>query len=453
MLDLIQTIFWAIVAIGLLVGVHEFGHFWVARRLGVQVLRFSIGFGKSLWTVRGRDGVEYVVAAIPLGGYVKMLDEREAPVAPDLAARAFNRQPLSVRSAIVLAGPLANFLFAILAYWLLFVGGETVLKPVLDTPPPQSVAAEAGFRAGDEILRVGSSPVQGWESVLMAFVRHAVDGRSAEVLVLRQEGYEQELQIAGTDLLRLTSEQDGLRALGFVQHLPAMPAVIASVNAGGAADRAGFLPGDEILAVDGRAIDSWQDWSAQIRQNPGRTLMVRLHRNGQVIDLQLIPAERQDGTGLIGFAGVGTSSPAELFAALQVEVHRGPLQALGRSLSETWNMSALTLKVIGGMLSGRMPVESIGGPLTIAKTAGDTADASLGIFLKFLAMLSVTIAVLNLLPIPVLDGGHLAFYLVEAIKGSPLSEAVQAKAQTLGMMLLFGIMFLALYVDFGRFFG
>ena len=453
MLDLVQTIFWAIIAIGLLVSVHEFGHFWVARRLGVQVLRFSIGFGKPLWSKRGADNVEYVVAAIPLGGYVKMLDEREGPVAAELASRAFNRQKLSARTAIVFAGPLANFLFAIGAYWLLFVGGDTVLRPILDTPPPQSIAAQAGLRGGDEIISVGGKDMQGWESVLMALVRHAVDGRDADIVVLRDRLYEQNLSLAAADLLRLTQEQDGLRALGLMQFLPAIPAVVASVNSGGAADNAGFLPDDRILAVNQAAINSWQDWSEQIRLHPEQAMAVRVERNGLSVDLTLIPAARQSEAGIIGFAGLGATSPPEVFAPYQMDVHLGPFAAFGRALEETWTMSALTLKVIGGMLTGRMSVDSIGGPLTIAKTAGDTAGVSLMIFLKFLAMLSVTIAVLNLLPIPVLDGGHLAFYLIEAIKGSPVSEVIQAKAQTLGMMIMFGIMFLALYVDFGRFFG
>jgi len=293
MLDLMQTLFWAIVAIGVLVSVHEFGHFWVARRMGVQVLRFSVGFGKPLWSRRAADGVEYVVAAIPLGGYVKMLDEREGPVAAELAPQAFNRQPLRARTAIVLAGPLANFLFAIAAYWVLFVGGETVLRPILDTPPPQSIAAEAGLRGGDEIIRVGNKEMQGWESVLMALVRHAVDDRDAEIVVLRERLYEHSLLLPASALLRLTQEQDGLRALGLLQFMPAMPAVIASVTPGGAAANAGFLPDDRIIAANQISISSWQDWSEQIRLHPARAMAVRVERNGQLLDLTLVPAVRE----------------------------------------------------------------------------------------------------------------------------------------------------------------
>ncbi|OOY48523.1 RIP metalloprotease RseP [Solemya velum gill symbiont] len=449
---MLQTIFWTIIAIGLLVTVHEFGHFWVARKLGVKVLRFSVGFGSPLWKRTARDGVEYVVAAIPLGGYVKMLDEREGGVDEAELPKAFNRQKLGVRTAIVLAGPLANLIFAIFAYWAIFLSGETGLKPILDEPIPESAAAAAGFRSGDEIVEVGGESANSWERVIYQLVEYAVDGEAAPVSVVGEDGMQRELFLPAESLLVLTESQGAVSQIGLVQKLRHIPAVIGEVVTDSPAEAAGFQPGDRVTGVNGKPIQDWHGWSREIRENPGRGLEVEVERNGRLQLLQLIPGEKGSGDSVIGFAGVSYTDDVD-FGRYRSEIHYTPLAALERAAQETWKMSALTLKVIGGMLSGQLSVESLGGPVTIAKAAGDTAEIGIGAFVRFLAMLSVTIGILNLLPIPVLDGGHLVFYLIEFLAGRPLPDSVQARAQGIGMMIMLGIMLLALYVDFGRFFG
>ncbi|OOZ18700.1 RIP metalloprotease RseP [Solemya velum gill symbiont] len=449
---MLQTIFWTIIAIGLLVTVHEFGHFWVARKLGVKVLRFSVGFGSPLWKRTARDGVEYVVAAIPLGGYVKMLDEREGGVDEAELPKAFNRQKLGVRTAIVLAGPLANLIFAIFAYWAIFLSGETGLKPILDEPIPESAAAAAGFRSGDEIVEVGGESANSWERVIYQLVEYAVDGEAAPVSVVGEDGMQRELFLPAESLLVLTESQGAVSQIGLVQKLPHIPAVIGEVVTDSPAEAAGFQPGDRVTGVNGKPIQDWHGWSREIRENPGRGLEVEVERNGRLQLLQLIPGEKGSGDSVIGFAGVSYTDDVD-FGRYRFEIHYTPLAALERAAQETWKMSALTLKVIGGMLSGQLSVESLGGPVTIAKAAGDTAEIGIGAFVRFLAMLSLTIGILNLLPIPVLDGGRLVFYLIEFLAGRPLPDSVQARAQGIGMMIMLGIMLLALYVDFGRFFG
>ncbi|OOY44885.1 RIP metalloprotease RseP, partial [Solemya velum gill symbiont] len=431
---------------------HEFGHFWVARKLGVKVLRFSVGFGSPLWKRTARDGVEYVVAAIPLGGYVKMLDEREGGVDEAELPKAFNRQKLGVRTAIVLAGPLANLIFAIFAYWAIFLSGETGLKPILDEPIPESAAAAAGFRSGDEIVEVGGESANSWERVIYQLVEYAVDGEAAPVSVVGEDGMQRELFLPAESLLVLTESQGAVSQIGLVQKLRHIPAVIGEVVTDSPAEAAGFQPGDRVTGVNGKPIQDWHGWSREIRENPGRGLEVEVERNGRLQLLQLIPGEKGSGDSVIGFAGVSYTDDVD-FGRYRSEIHYTPLAALERAAQETWKMSALTLKVIGGMLSGQLSVESLGGPVTIAKAAGDTAEIGIGAFVRFLAMLSVTIGILNLLPIPVLDGGHLVFYLIEFLAGRPLPDSVQARAQGIGMMIMLGIMLLALYVDFGRFFG
>jgi regulator of sigma E protease len=449
---MLQTIFWTIVAIGLLVTVHEFGHFWVARKLGVRVLRFSVGFGSPLWKRTARDGVEYVIAAIPLGGYVKMLDEREGGVDEAELPRAFNRQKLSVRTAIVLAGPVANLIFAVFAYWAVFLSGETGLKPILDAPTQNSAAAAAGFRSGDEIIAIGGEPANSWERVIYQLVEYAVDDKAAPVSVIGEDGLQRELYLPAESLLALTESQGAVSQIGLLQKLPEIPAVIGAVVTDSPAQAAGFQSGDRVAGVNGKPIQDWHAWSREIRENPGRGLEVEVERDGRLQLLQLIPGEKGDGDSVIGFAGVSYTDDID-FGRYRSEIHYSPLSALERAVQETWKMSALTLKVIGGMLSGQLSVESLGGPVTIAKAAGDTAEIGIHAFIRFLAMLSVTIGVLNLLPIPVLDGGHLAFYLVEFLAGRPLPESLQARAQGIGMMIMIGIMLLALYVDLGRIFG
>ncbi len=440
-----------VVALGILITVHEFGHFWVARRLGVKVLRFSIGFGRPLWRRTGRvDGTEYVIAAIPLGGYVKMLDEREGPVVPEERDRAFNRQSLKVRSAIVAAGPLFNFLFAILAFWLIFVTGDTGTRPWIGSVAPDSLAWQAGFRPDDEVLAVADRSTPTWESAVYALLRESVEDRDLPVRVRDADGVEQVRMLPGQRLARLAEEGNILDGIGLTPKRPTLPPVIGRVVPGEAAERAGLRTGDRILSVDGARVDSWNGLVEMVRQNPGRILRLEVERGGSWIELSLPVGVREADGRRIGRIGAGVEVPEGLYDAYRAEFRLGPLEAVGAATAKTWDMSLFMLRMLGRMLTGEASVKNLSGPISIAQTAGRTASYGLVYFLKFLALVSISLGVLNLLPVPVLDGGHLLFFLIEALKGSPLSEEWQLQGQRIGIAILLALMGLAFYVDIAR---
>ncbi len=443
-----------VVTLGVLITVHEFGHFWVARRLGVKVLRFSVGFGRPLWQRRaGADGTEFVVATIPLGGYVRMLDEREGPVPAAERARAFNRQPVGSRIAIVAAGPAFNFLFAIAAYALMFMVGVSGLRPVLGPPVPGSPAAEAGFRNGDEIVAVANAPTPTLNDVMLALLDEGMAGGTVEVEVRDADG-RSVLRILrpgeGSDLSRPGQLFTGL---GLTPLQPRFPAVIESLQPGGAGEQAGLEPGDRVLAVDGEPVADWQDWAEVVRRHPGQALNVRLERDGVEQTLVITPAAVETAAGAQGRIGAYGRVPPELAEGLRVVVIHGPLAAVSEAMVRTWEMSAFTLRMLGRMVVGKASLENISGPISIAQFAGQSASVGLIPFLSFLALVSISLGVLNLLPIPVLDGGHLLYYLIEMVKGSPLSEAVQAFGQRLGIIGLVLLMGLALFNDLVRLLG
>jgi len=442
-----------VVALGVLITVHEFGHFWVARRLGVKVLRFSIGFGKPLLRWSGKDDTEYVVAALPLGGYVKMLDEREEPVPEPELPHAFNRQSLPVRSAIVVAGPLFNFLFAIFAYWAIFVGGDTGLKPLVGEVAPQSIAAEAGFKPSDEILDIDGKETPAWESVIYALLEKSLGDKDLQVRVRDAEGVEDTRILPGTALRGLTEDGQLLENLGLTPKRPVVPPVIGDVLKGEAAATAGLEPGDRIITADGKPMESWGDWVEYVRARPEKPIGLVVARDGLEIEVTLTPAALEQNGEVIGRIGASVEIPERLFEEYRVEVKYGPVAAIGVAARKTWDLSALTLKVIGKMLLGEMSVKNLSGPISIAESAGKSASYGINPFLKFLAVVSVSLGVLNLLPIPVLDGGHLLFFLIEAVKGSPLSEEAQMQAQKIGIILLLALMTLAFYVDLSRLLG
>ncbi len=438
------------VTLGVLITVHEFGHFWIARRAGVKVLRFSIGFGKPLWRRVGRvDGTEYVIGAIPLGGYVKMLDTREGEVEDGDAHRAFDRQPVATRTAIVLAGPAFNFAFAILAYWLLFMGGVSALRPVLGEPLPASSAAAAGFRAGDEIVAVAGEPVRTLEEALLALLDHGVPGAAVAVQVRDADGALRTHTLVAPE----AGGDDGLGHFGLVPYRPPLPAVIGSLKEGGAAQAAGLAPGDRVLAVDEVAVKDWADWAARVRAHPGQAMTVRLEREGAVRTLSLTPHAVETARGREGQIGAYAQMPSDLAESLRVVVRYGPLDAALAAVGKTWDMSAFTLRMLGRMLIGQASLDNLSGPITIAQMAGQSAAVGLSAFVSFLAVVSISLGVLNLLPVPLLDGGHLAFYLIEALKGSPLSEAAQAAGQRIGVAVLLLLMGLAFFNDLARLFG
>ncbi len=443
-----------LLALGILISVHEFGHFWVARRLGVKVLRFSIGFWRPLWRRVGRvDGTEYVIAAVPMGGYVKMLDEREGKVAPEERHRAFNRQGLGTRTAIVVAGPLFNLLFAVLAYWGILVVGESGTRPVIGTVAEGSIAAKAGFQRGDQILLVGERATPTWEAVLTAFMGGVLDEEDLPVDVRDASGAKQTRWFDAQALADLPEDPAVLSQIGLSPLRPPLPPVIGELVPGESAAAAGLRVGDRILRVEGEAVDTWEAWVGWVRSHPEQALGVEIEREGARLRMEVTPRAITQGGERIGRIGAGVAVPPGHGDEYRILVRLGPVEALGEALRKTYEMSRLMLRVLGRMLIGRASVEHLSGPISIAESAGKSASNGPGYFIKFLAVVSISLGVLNLLPIPVLDGGHLLYFLIEAVKGSPLSERVQLQGQRIGMAFLLMLMGLALYVDLGRLLG
>lgn len=446
-----QSLLFLIVTLAILVVVHEFGHFWVARRCGVKVLKFSVGFGKPLWSRHAKDGTEYIVAAIPLGGYVKMLDEREGEVSSDELDKAFNRKPLSSRVAIVAAGPIANLLFAVCAYWLIFLIGVPGIRPIISDVVPDSPAAYAQFVPGDEIAAVNGQKTSTWSSVLNAFLRVSETSEIAEVTIKSGASeFSRTLKIDKFDQLT-TSPRLLLTQLGIEPLKIGLRPIIASITEGKAADKSGLNTGDLIISVDGELIKDWTQFVRLIQASANKSLNLIVKRGEETHHLVLRPEDSGNDIGHIG-AGVDSSKTKlpEEFKAVQ---RYGLISALGKACYQTWAFSTSTLKSIGGMLTGSVSSENIGGPITIAQYAGKSADRGLISFIDFLAMISISLGLLNLLPIPILDGGHLALYLVEWIRGAPLSEQMQFQIQKVGVFILLMLMFLAFFNDLTRLFG
>ena len=448
------SLFFFLVALGILVTIHEFGHYWVARKVGVKVLRFSVGFGRPLLTWRrGADNTEYVLAAIPLGGYVKMLDEREDDVDPADVHRAFNRQSLARRSAIVVAGPLFNFMLAIAAYWLIFVMGVTGLKPIVGEVTENSIAGRAGLVTGQTIVAVDSTPTPTWESVVITMLDSALGG--GEVRVEVQDGQTQRMEEKYLIFGAIPKDLNRGGFLDFVGVRPYRPALlpeIGNVLPQGAAQRAGIQSGDIVLAVDDTAVEDWGVFVDYIRARPEQNILVTVDRQGVQLDFALVPqryATEQGDVGRIGAEVLRQKMPDEL----KVLVQHGPVQALESATVKTWDMSLLTVRMLYKMVTGGVSLSNLSGPISIAQYAGYSASIGLISFLTFLAIVSISLGVLNLMPIPMLDGGHLMYYLVELIKGSPLSEQAQLMGQKFGVAVLLSLMLLAFYNDIVRLFA
>lgn len=439
-----------LVALGVLVTFHEFGHFWVARRCGVKVLRFSVGFGSPLVRWHDRHGTEFVIAAIPLGGYVKMLDEREGDVPPALLDSAFNRKTVRQRFAIVSAGPLANFLLALVFFWLLAMLGSQQVRPVVGAVESGSLAAQAGMAVDQEIVAVNGKPVSGWGEVNLQLVRRLGESGQLDVTV-REVGSsaERQLQIPLQNWLKGVEEPDPITALGIRPWRPQIAPVIAQLDPEGPAQAAGIQLGDRLISLNRQPLDDWQQVIDAVKVLPGATAVLEVERDGQRVDVPLTLAARGEADARRGYLGAGVEGgewPAEMLR----EVRFGPLDAVVEGAKRTWTMSLLTLDSLKKMLFGELSVKNLSGPITIAKVAGASAQSGLGDFLNFLAYLSISLGVLNLLPIPVLDGGHLLFYLVEWVRGRPLSERVQGWGVQIGISLVVGVMLLALVNDLGR---
>ncbi|MGS2742678.1 RIP metalloprotease RseP [Halomonas sp. LS-001] len=451
-MGLIQNILAVIVVLGLLVTFHEFGHFWVARRCGVKVLRFSVGFGKPFWSRVDRHGTEFAVAAIPLGGYVKMLDEREGPVPDDELDQAFNRKSVWQRIAIVAAGPLANFLLAIVAYWAIFVAGTTTVAPLVGDVTPSSPAAEAGLERGDEIVAIQNEPVRAWDEInlkLVAMIGHdgvlEIEARPTASSSPRTYA----LQV--DDFLVRQNPPQPFETLGFTPWRPQMPALIGQVLAGEAADQAGLQVGDKVISVNDRPVDDWMAFVSVIRSSAGETLSLVVERDGRQQTLTLTPGRnvQAEGGEAIGYIGAG-AEPVSWPEDMRREIRYGPLEAVGQAVAKTGEMSLLTVDAIRKMLVGLISPSNLSGPITIAQISGDSARAGLEAFIGFMAYLSISLAVLNLLPIPVLDGGHLFYYLIEVVRGRPVSEKTQAIGLRIGITMVGTLMIMALYFDLMR---
>ncbi|GGH96836.1 RIP metalloprotease RseP [Pseudomonas fluvialis] len=435
-----------LVALGVLVTIHEFGHFWVARRCGVKVLRFSVGFGTPLWRCRDRQDTEFVIAAIPLGGYVKMLDEREESVPEALRDQAFNRKPVGQRIAIVAAGPLANFLLALVFFWVLAMLGSQQVKPVVGELLPGSPAELAGVRPGEEIVAVDGKTTSGWSAVNLQLVKRLGETGSLRLeLVTPGDSLARQVDVPLQAWLRGAHDPDPLAGLGIRPWRPQVTARLAHLDESGPAAAAGLRLGDHLLSLDGQPVGDWADWVRAIQQRPGEAVRVGFERDGLVQELSITLAER----GQTGYLGAGVAA-GEWPAQMLREERFGPFAGLLEGARRTWSMTLLTLDSLKKMLLGELSVKNLSGPITIAKVAGASAQSGLGDFLHFLAYLSISLGVLNLLPIPVLDGGHLLLYLVELVRGRPLSERVQTWGMQIGISLVIGVMLLALFNDLGR---
>jgi len=439
-----------LVALGVLVTFHEFGHFWVARRCGVKVLRFSVGFGMPLLRWHDRKGTEYVVAAIPLGGYVKMLDEREGDVPAELVDQSFNRKTVYQRIAIVIAGPVANFLLAIAFFWVLAMLGSQQVRPVIGAVETGSIAQKAGLISGQEIVSIDGQATTGWSAVNLQLVRRLGETGSIAVKV-RDQGSDVETPhtLVLDNWLKGADEPDPIRSLGIRPWRPALPPVLAELDSKGPAQAAGLKTGDRLLALDGQPVNEWQQVVDWVRVRPDTKISLSVERDGATIDVPVTLVARGEGKATTGYLGAGVKGvdwPAEMLR----EVSYGPVAAVAEGARRTWTMSVLTLDSLKKMLFGELSVKNLSGPITIAKVAGASAQSGVGDFLNFLAYLSINLGVLNLLPIPVLDGGHLLFYLIEWARGRPLSEKVQGWGVQIGVSLVVGVMLLALVNDLGR---
>lgn len=455
MMSLLQSLLAFLVVIALLVTIHEYGHYWVAKRLGVKILRFSIGFGPTLWKRHfGKDRTEFVIAAIPLGGYVQMLDEREGVVPEAELNRAFNRQTLGVRAAIVVAGPVANFLLAIAAYILMFMLGISGMRAMVGEITPDSVAAKAGIKPNYEVMEVNGHTAERWESVVNQTLQSLSRNDSSVTYRLRQHGSEQIQYDADLDLQKLNiddlAQGHFLEKLGIKPFRPKIPAIVGALSPNGIAEKAGLKVGDKIVRVDALAIADWISLAQYINRHPQQNLTLEVERAGQTNFNVKVTPENVKGDGRIGIAALQDYVLPDKYVVLE---HYGLFDAVTHSVEKTWDMSLLTLRLMGKMLSLEVSMKNISGPISIAEFAGRSAQLGMVTFISFLALVSISLGVLNLLPVPMLDGGHLLFYLIEWLKGSPLDDNAQSLLQRVGLTLILMLMSVALVNDVGRLLG
>ena len=456
------TILSFIFTLGLLITIHEYGHFIVARMFNVKVLRFSIGFGKPIWQTKfGQDQTELIIAAVPLGGYVKMLDEREieedkkngdsTPVlsSEDLL-RAFNRLPVLKRMAIVLAGPVANLLLAIVLYWGLLVSGVMVLKPIVGAPPPNTVAASLGFKEDDFIQSVNDEKVQSWQDVRWQIMRHAAEKNPVSVQVTNEKYGPQVIELDVQKIDFEDTKTDFMAQIGLMPKQPVVAAKIGEIVKDSAAERAGLKSGDVVIAMQNQKISAWEQFVSTIKTHPNQYIQLRIIREQKEMDVFITPDAIEENGKMIGRIGAGVQVDEEILSKFLVEKQETPFNALVKACQKTWETSIFSLKMMGKMLVGEVSWKMMSGPVTIASYAGQSANMGIKVFIGFLALMSISIGVLNLLPIPVLDGGHLMYYMVEFFTGRPVSEAVLIAGQKIGIFLIGSMTALALFNDISR---
>jgi regulator of sigma E protease len=451
MLDNLQTIVSFLLALGVLVTFHEFGHYYVARRCGVKVLRFSVGFGKSLFSWHDKHGTEFMLAAIPLGGYVKMLDEREGEVPEELLSQAFTRKTVWQRIAIVAAGPIANFILAVLLFWVMFIPGVSDILPVVGSVQPGSVAEEAGLEGGQEIIAVDGTKTPTWQALHRQLLKRL--GESGEITFTVQYKdsnlvYESEAVL--DNWLKGVDEPDVIAGMGLEMYRPPFIVEIATVLPESPAERADLRAGDIVRSADGQLMPEWMDWVKYVRARPGQNMQLEVERGGQTLSLNITPkrivTEAGEAQGQVGVSPVLPKFPEEMQRTYEYTL----AGAFVAGVEKTWETSHFVLLSVKKLIFGQISTKNLSGPITIAKVAGDSAKAGWVYYVSFLALLSVSLGVFNLLPIPVLDGGHLLYYVVELIKGSPVSDKVQLVGYQMGLFMVLGVMVLAVYNDIMR---
>lgn len=452
-MDTLYTIFHFIVAIGLLVAIHEFGHFWVARKVGVKVLRFSIGFGKVIKSYQKTpESTEYVLSAIPLGGYVKMVDEREGDVKKKDLPYAFNRQSLLARTAIVAAGPIFNLLLAIVLFWAVFMIGETGMRPVIGSIESETLAEQAGFSEGEEVLSVNGENAPTWSEAMNLIFSSAMQGdEEIEVAVKNSDEIELVHFIKPTED-DAESPETLYKKLGLKPWSPKLKPIIGKILENSAAKTAGLQKGDLIISANKQPMTDWVKWVEYVQGHPEVSINLNIERNGVHMPLSITPKRVKGEEKDVGRIGAGVDVPKDIISSLQVEYSLSISDAFIAAIDKTWFYSTNTLKMMWKMLTGKASADNLSGPISIAQYAGQSAEMGLVPFLKFLALVSISLGVLNLLPVPILDGGHLMFFAAEAIKGSPISEKVQIYFQQVGMFLLMSLMIFAVFLDIGRLF-
>lgn len=454
-MSILQIVLAAIIVLGPLIAIHEFGHFWVARRLGVKVLTFSIGFGPAIAKWRGKDGVDYQIAAIPLGGYVRMCDEREGEVPAEDLPKAFNRQPVLARMAIVAAGPVINLLFAVFLFWILFLQGTETLKTVVGTVKPNTPAALAGLQVGDEIVAVDAKQTSDWEAVTYALVNRIGENGLVSLSVRSANATEAHIIKLPINNYLNKSGQDPLLSLGFTPYQPPIKPIIGDVVVDSPAAKQGLQVGDIVVMANNQPINTWQDFVEVVRTHPEQAIATQVQRQGKAVNLVLTPRMERDQVGTKeGKLGIGVQrQPFDIPAQYIQKQNYNVITALLKATEKTYNLIAMTISSLGKMIIGLIGLDNLSGPITIAKVAGHTADLGWQATIGFMALLSVSLGVLNLLPIPVLDGGHLVYYTFEAILGRPLSDSVQQVGLKIGIAVMGSLMFLAIFNDLSRLFG